>query len=500
MTGDRATGTLLITGGTVYTADADETVLTGAAVLVVDDTIAAVGPMAEVDRVLASLDPVRRTGLRTIDASRMMVLPGLVNAHWHEMFAMGLPMRGALRPPSDRGDTAAFMGAGGDMHQISAVFDSFDGLIEAMAPEEARAIAEYSMWTQTRGGVTTLGDMGSLNRPESMVEAARTLGIRFSASTWASDAICPPDADRFVRTRDAADVLAKFEDLLKQVTADTSGRIRCRPNISYVTNMTDELAAGMADLVTTHDLGFATHVGALRNEADLMRRHHGDTGVRRLAEFGLVDERLMAGHCAFVDESEQRLLLAGRAHITHSPAKYGPSGESALTGTGVVPALRRAGLDVSLSTDASSLPAAGMAEAMRAAWQMYNEMSADQTEVLPTDALAMATRIAAKGLRWDDAVGSLEPGKQADLVLVRTDDWRYVLNPRPLESFLWLGGSNDVDTVIVAGRPVVSGGAGVHVDEDELRERYLDALCSFSTRALRIPPDVARRATGRGAR
>lgn len=496
----RQPSTLLITGGTVYTADGDESVHTNAAVLVVDDTIAAVGPVAEVERAVAALDPVRFAELRTIDASRMMVLPGLVNAHWHEMFAMGLPMRGALRPASDRGDTAAFMGAGGDMHQISAVFDSFDGLIDAMTPDEAQAIAEYSMWTQTRGGVTTLGDMGSLNRPESMVDAAHTLGIRFSASTWASDAICPPDAEKFVRTRDAADVLANFETLLKLVAADSTGLIRCRPNISYVTNMTDELATGMAELVATHDLGFATHVGALRNEVELMRRYHGDTGVRRLAEFGLVDERLMAGHCAFIDEGEQQLLLDARAHITHSPGKYGPSGESSLTETGVVPALRRAGLDVSLSTDGSSLPAAGMAETMRAAWQMYNEMSADQTDVLPTDALAMATRIAAKGLRWDDAVGSLEVGKQADLVLVPTDDWRYTLNPRPLEGFLWLGGSNDVHTVIVAGQPVVRAGKGVAVDEDELRERYLDALGSFSVRCLGIPQEVAARATGRGAR
>ncbi|MFE9697839.1 amidohydrolase family protein [Streptomyces sp. NPDC006270] len=486
----------LITGGTVYTADAQESVHAGGAVLLVDGTIAAVGPAADVERAVAALTPQQRTGLRRRDARGMMVLPGFVNAHWHEMFAMRLPMRGALRPASDREDQVAFMGGGGDMHQISATFDRFDGLIDAMTPDEAQAIAEYSMWTQLRGGVTTLGDMGSLNRPHSMVAAAQRLGIRFSASTWASDAVCPPDQSRFVRTRDADGVLARVEELLELTGRDTSGRVRVRPSIAYVTNMTDELARGMADLVARHDLGFATHVGALRNEVALMRTYYGQTGVRRLAEFGLVDERLMAGHCAFLDEDEQKLMVAGRAHISHSPGKYGPSGESSLTETGVVPALRRQGLDVSLSTDGSSMPSAGIAETMRAAWQMYNEMSADQTEVLPTDALAMGTRIAAKGLRWDDAVGSLEAGKQADLVLVRTDDWRYLLNPRPLEGFLWLAGSADVDTVIVGGRTLLSGGRGVEVDESGLQERYLDALASFSTRALGIPGEVVGRVVG----
>jgi 5-methylthioadenosine/S-adenosylhomocysteine deaminase len=486
----------LITGGTVYTADAEESVHPGGAVLLVDGAIAAVGPAADVERAVDALPPERRAGLRRRDARGMLVLPGFVNAHWHEMFAMRLPMRGALRPASDRDDQVAFMGGGGDMHQISATFDRFDGLIDAMTPDEAQAIAEYSMWTQLRGGVTTLGDMGSLNRPSSMVAAAQRLGIRFSASTWASDAVCPADQDRFVRTRDADTVLQQAEDLLELTTRDTSGRVRFRPSVAYVTNMTDELARGMAGFVARHDLGFATHVGALRNEVALMRTYYGETGVRRLAEFGLVDERLMAGHCAFLDEDEQKLLLAGRAHISHSPGKYGPSGESSLTETGVVPALRRQGLDVSLSTDGSSMPSAGIAETMRAAWQMYNEMSADQTEVLPTDALAMGTRIAAKGLRWDDAVGSLEAGKQADLVLVRADDWRYLLNPRPLESFLWLAGSADVDTVIVGGRTLLSGGRSVEVDESGLQERYLSALGSFSTRALRIPAEVVGRVVG----
>ncbi|MER7663785.1 MULTISPECIES: amidohydrolase family protein [unclassified Streptomyces] len=490
----------LITGGTVYTADAEESVHANGAVLIVDGTIAAVGAADGVERAVAALDPARKAGLKRRDVRGMMVLPGFVNAHWHEMFAMRFPMRGALRPVSDRDDEVAFMGGGGDMHQISATFDRFDGLIEQMTPDEAQAIAEYSMWTQLRGGVTTLGDMGSLNRPRSMVAAAQRIGIRFSASTWASDAVCSPDQDRFVRTRDADGVLADVETLLRLASEDTSGRLRCRPSVAYVTNMTDELARGMAELVTRHDTGFATHVGALRNEVDLMRRYYGETGVRRLAELGLVDERLMAGHCAFLDEDEQKLLLAGGAHISHSPGKYGPSGESSLTETGVVPALRRQGLDVSLSTDGSSMPSAGIAETMRAAWQMYNEMSADQTEVLPSDALAMGTRIAAKGLRWDDAVGSLETGKQADLVLVRTDDWRYLLNPRPLESFLWLAGSADVDTVIVGGRTLLSGGRGVEVDEAGLQERYLAALGSFTTRALRVPDEVVGRVLGRWTR
>ncbi|GAA3412590.1 amidohydrolase family protein [Streptosporangium vulgare] len=254
--------------------------------------------------------------------------------------------------------------------------------------------------------------------------------------------------------------------------------------------MTDELGAGFAELVARYDVPFATHVGALRNEAEVTRGYYGTTPVRRFAELGLLSSRFMAVHCAFADDEEREMLVAANAHISHSPAKYGPAGESSLTETRAIPEFRRAGLDVSLSTDGAALPIGGMAEAMRVTWQIYNEMYADPTEVLPTDALAMATRLPARGLDWAGEIGSIEAGKQADLLLIPADDWRYLLNPRPLESFLALGGSTDVDTVIVAGRTLVEGGRATGLDEDELEADYIEALGTFSVRCLGVDPEL----------
>ncbi|WP_171168492.1 amidohydrolase family protein [Streptomyces sp. I05A-00742] len=481
---------LLFRDGYVYPADAGAQVLANGSVLVVGDRIAAVGTAADVDAAVAALEPAVRDGLRTVDARRSMILPGLVNPHWHELFAMRIPFKGALRPPHDRDDVAAFMALGGDLRQISVVFDSFHDQLDSLTPDEAEAIARYSMWTQLRTGVTTLGDVGSFNRPDAMADAALGLGIRFMASTWASDAVCAPGETRFRRTRDADGVLAGVQALLDRCAADTSGRLRARPSAVYGTNMTDELGRGFAELVERYDVPFAAHIGALRNEAEVMSTYFGATPVRRFAELGLVTDRLMSVHTGYADEEERKLLLAAGAHLNHSPAKYGGAGETTLTDTRMIPELRRAGLDVSLSTDGTALPIGGMAEAMRAAWQMFNEMSGDPTEVLPTDALAMATRIPAKGLRWDDEIGSLEPGKQADLVTISLDDWRYLLNPRPLESFLALGGSMDIDTVVVAGEVLLEGGRSTRLDERQLKDDYLEALGSFSVRSLGIAPDV----------
>jgi cytosine/adenosine deaminase-related metal-dependent hydrolase len=473
----------LIRGGCLYLADVGNQVIPGGCVLVEEDRIAAAGTAAAVEAELAARP---RPGLRTIDARGSMILPGFVNPHWHEMFALRFPFKGALRPASDRDDQPAFMALGGSIEQISMAFDGFADRADQLAPEEAAAIARYSMWTQLRSGVTALGDVGSVNRPEALAAAARELGMRCAVSTWASDAVCAPGAARFRRTRDADSVLARIEALLSGCQASPDGLVRAWPTIVYGTNMTDELGAGMAALASRYDVPFATHVGALRHEAEVTRTCYGTTPVRRFADLGLLSARFMAVHCAFADDDERKLLTAAGVHISHSPAKYGAAGESTLTETRAIPEFRRAGLDVSLSTDGAALPVGGMAEAMRSAWQAYNELYADPTEVLPTDALAMATRIPARGLGWDAEIGSLEPGKQADLVLIPASDWRYLLSPRPLESFLTLGGSADVDTVMVAGRVLVSGGRATETDEAELEAQYLQALGAFSVRCLGV--------------
>ncbi len=176
-------------------------------------------------------------------------------------------------------------------------------------------------------------------------------------------------------------------------------------------------------------------------------------------------------------------------HVNHSPAKYGIAGESTVSETRLIVELMRAGLSVSLSTDGLGYPIGGMPEAMSQAWLMHNEAWADNTVVLPSTALRMATRAGAQALRWDDRIGSIEVGKCGDLVLIQIDDWRYLLRPRPLDAFLTLGGSADVDTVIVDGQILVKHGEPTMCDEGELRRGYLDALIAFERRSGVISSD-----------
>lgn len=479
---------ILIRGGFVYTADADDRIHPDGSVLIVDGTVAAVGPQADVETALGRMAPEIRGRLRTVEADGMMVLPGLVNAHWHDMFAMRAAFRGALRPHDDRHDAPGFLARGGDMPLISSLFDRFCGLIDELTPDEAEAIARYSLWTQLVCGTTTLGDVGSLNRPDALATAARDLGIRCAVSTWAGDLVCEPGQNTPKRTRDTDTLLADLEELFRSCAADPTGLTRARPSAVYITNLSDELGVGLAEIVARHDSTFATHVGAQSRESAFVQDYFGLTPIRRLDKLGLLNDRLMAVHCAYADDEERQLLLDRGVHINHSPAKYGPSGEATISHTRLITDLLHAGAEVSLSTDGTTFPVGGMPENMRAAWQMHNEIQADQTALPPTQALAMATRTAARGLRWDDQVGSLEVGKQGDAVLVPVRDWRYLLNSRPLEAFLMLGGSSDIHTAVVGGHVVLEDGRSTRFDAHELEAEYLKALRSFSARIPGVDP------------
>lgn len=492
----QATSALLIRGGHVHTADAANRIHVDGSVLAVDGRIVAVGEAASVERAVRELPPGAAARLHTVDARESMVLPGFVNAHWHEMFGARVAFKGALRDIHDADDTPGYMAHGGDLPQVSVAFDRFHTLVDALTPAEAEAFATYSLWTQLRCGTTTIGDLGSLNRPEALTAALRRLGMRGAVSMWASDAVCAPGKSRYRRTRDTEALLGQVEDLLGSVATAPSGLVKARPSILCATNMTDELGSGLAQLAERHDTSVGAHVGSLRNEGEVVEAYFGKRSIRRFAELGLLSDRLLAAHCAWADEEEYRLLVDAGVHFSHSPAKYGANGESTLSETGMFTRLIRAGANVSLSTDGMVLPLGGMTETMRAAWQAHNEMSADQTVVRPTTALEMATRVPARSLRWADDVGSLELGKQADLVIVPAHDWRYLLNPRPLEAFLTLGSSTDVDTVIVGGRVLIDGGRPAHFDEAELRDDYLSALASFSRRVPGVPEPELNRLLG----
>lgn len=460
----------LVRNGFLYTGQLDRRFIPDAWVLIEGETIAALG---EAGRGEPPYDEL-------IDARGKMILPGFVNPHWHESF---------VAPNSECADDSHLRATpysrGGDIEALGSMFGFISGVAKRLTPDEALAIARWSLWSQLRSGTTALGDLGSANTADAMATAAIELGMRIRVSRWGSDIMIPNGAREYRQIADTQEQIDDWTALMESWNDHPSGLIGGMPTVMGAFGSSDRQLEAMGEIAARFHSPYGTHLAPLKNERQAVRAVFGLTPVERFDRLGLLTNRLIAVHTAYASEEEYQRLLETGVHICHAPAHYGMLGEKTLSETGQIARFIRDGAPVSCSTDGDVTFIGGMPEAMRAAHLGHNEACNDNTTCPPTQALLSATYFGARALGWGDRIGSLEAGKQADLVLVDIDDWRYRTGNHPLRTFLVTGGSRDVDTVMVAGEVVVRNGASTRFDEKVLLDDYLSAAHSARSRIQR---------------
>jgi cytosine/adenosine deaminase-related metal-dependent hydrolase len=458
---------VLIRGGFLYTADASNRVISDSWLLISGDRIEALGQLGQDE-------PAHD---RLVDARGKMVLPGFVNAHWHE--SLVAPCH---EQPDDSQLQPTPFAQGGNVEALGAMFGFIASVGARLTEPEALAIARWSLWTQLRSGTTALGDLGSANTADALAQAALELGMRIRVSRWGSDIMIKHGASKFERIADADEQARDWEDLLSKWDRHPSGLIGGMPSVMGAFGSSDQQLLALRDVAAKYDAPYAAHLAPLRNEAAALQAVFGRTSVGRFEALGLLGERLLAVHNAFASDEELDLMVERGVKICHSPAHYGQLGESTISETRRLGQLIKRGVAVSSSTDGGITYVGGMPEAMRATHLGHNEALADNTVCPPTTALRAGTLHGAQALHWSDRIGSLEPGKQADLVLIDIDDFRYAVGNHPLRIFLIAGSSKDVHSVYVAGRCLVEDGRSTLWDEAQLLRDYRAAATSARLR------------------
>ncbi|MBD0330429.1 MAG: amidohydrolase family protein [Thermoleophilia bacterium] len=367
------------------------------AVVVEDGRIAAVGPAAELGE-----------GERFEDS---VVVPGFVNAHSHLEYAV-----------------YAGFGDGLDFAEWILVH------IERKARigwEEHVANARAGAAECLRSGITTVGDASFSG---AAAVACAELGLR---------------ALVYLEVFGGPEQLAtRFEPARKRITPFLSDRVRLgiSPHAPY--SVTPELYAACLEL----GLPVATHLAESEDEhrwltsgtgpwerfADALPPPLGTTGIRHLAARGTLSPRVTAAHCVTVDDDELALLAASDVAVAHCPRS------NALLGCGVAPlaALRGAGLRVGLGTDSpASAVSFDMFDELRAAVLGERARARRADALTGAEALELATLGSARALGLDGEVGSLIPGKRADLTVVS------------LAGSTWLPWEDAATAVVLGGSP-----------------------------------------------
>ena len=379
----------------------------GAVAIADDGTIAEVGASADLG-----------TGERY---DGCVIVPGLVNAHSHLEYATYAGF----------GDGLPFVPWIG-MHVARK---------QALDPEDMVAIATIGALECLRSGITTIGDCSFSG---AAAAAAAATGLR--AIVYLE-----------VFGRDVS-ALDRFHELHSAIAPLLSERIAVgvSPHAPYT--CTVEVYRACAEL----GLPLATHLAESPAErewlvagkgdwsplASLLVPPPGETGIRLLAAAGLLGPGLTAAHCVHADPEEIELLAEHGVGVAHCPRSNG------FLGCGIAPLeeLRRAGVPVSIATDSpASTPSFDLFEELRCAI-MAARSRAERPDALPAAAaLELATLGGARVLGLDDRVGSLTPGKQADLAVISLVGSPFDPVEDPAVAAV-LGGSPDrVAATLVAG-------------------------------------------------
>jgi 5-methylthioadenosine/S-adenosylhomocysteine deaminase len=321
-------------------------------------------------------------------------------------------------------------------------------------PEFVRDGSRLAMAEMLRGGITCFNDMYFYG--EETARAAAEAGMRAMVGLIVLDFPHP-------FAKDAEEYLSKGLALHDEFRHHPLVRTAFAPHAPY--SVSDAPLGRVATLAEELDLPVHMHVHETADEISESLHRHGQRPLARLQRLGLVSPRLLAVHVTQVSDEEMGLLAEAGCQVLHCP-------ESNLKlAAGFCPAarLQAAGVNVALGTDgAASNNDLDMFGEMRTAALVAKAVAGDPSALPAHEVLRMGTLNGARALGWEQEIGTLEPGKAADIVAVRLGD----LETQPVyhvaSQLVYATGREKVTDVWVAGRQVLKGRRLTTLEEDEV--------------------------------
>jgi 5-methylthioadenosine/S-adenosylhomocysteine deaminase len=420
---------LIITNGWVITVDQDAHEYPNGFVAVTADKIVAVG---------ASREAADWTAAHQIDARGGLIMPGLVNAHTHAAMT-------------------CFRGLADDLPLMTWLNDH-------IFPAEARLKATHvhlgtllACAEMLLSGTTCFCDMYLFE--DAVAQAAHTAGMRAVVGEVLYDFPSPNYGPIEKGFRYTERLIDKWQD-------DPLVTIAVEPHSPYL--CAPELLQKAAKLAEAHALPLVIHVAETDSEVQTMRERWGRSPVGHLADIGVLAPNLLACHCVALDETDMALLQAHEVKVVHNPE----SNMKLASGIAPVPALLSRGICVALGTDGcASNNDLDMFSEMDTAAKLHKVATLDPTAVKAETVLRMATIDGARALGMADRIGSLEVGKQADIIVINTRQPHLTPFYHPASHLVYAARGGDVVFTIVAGRVLVANGRLTALDADDIMDR-----------------------------
>ncbi len=440
----------LIIRGTVVTMNARREVLSDGAVAISGDRIIGVGPHADV----AARFPEAREVGRAVD----LVVPGYVNAHQHLT-----------------ADRLVQSSIPDDLPPGESIFEWAVPTHAELTPDDDELTTILTLAESLTNGVTTTVEAGTVAHPDRVAAGARTIGARITLGMWGWDVeegpfAAPPD-----------EVIGRQSDLL---AVDHGPLIT--PWVTLVGHdlMSDELLTKASALARRSGTGLTFHLSPTTGDVDAYLGRTGRRPVEHLADLGVLGPEVLIAHGVHLSDSEVELLVATRTAVAACPWAYLRLGQGTTREFRHLDLWQRGGR-LALGCDAEN--AGDAVDGLRTAALfagLAKDVPVDPTVFGAHEAFELLTIGGAKAIGMAEEIGSIEVGKQADLVVHdRTGPSWYPHADDVVLQLVWGSDGRSVRDVWVAGDQVVADGRPTRVD--------LEALAPVAAAAKRALLDRA---------
>lgn len=370
---------------------------------------------------------------KEIDASKKILMPGLINAHTH--LAMSI-----------------FRNFGNDVSLETWLEEYIWPAETNITPEDVRIGSELSMAEMIESGTTSFIDM--YYYMDEVAKAAEETGVRGILTRG--------------MTNPSEEVLQGERDFYKKWHKKANGRLEMMVGSHAVYTNDREHLIKERDLAEELNVGLHIHLNESQNEVNNSIKANKLPPLEYVDTLGMLNNKTIAAHCVWLSEREKEIAIERRINMVHNPA----SNMKLASGFMEAQRLIDAGGNVCLGTDGvASNNIMDMFDEMRLASLIAKGRYLDPTNLKALTVLKMATVNGAKAMGKENELGKIKEGYLADLILIDFDNIRHVPNNDIIAALVYSTNGFDVDTTIIDGNVLYENKEFVNINIEELKSK-----------------------------
>ncbi len=387
---------------------------------------------------------------RTLDLNGDVLVPGFIQTHIHLCQTL-------------------FRGLADDLSLLDWLRLRIWPMEAALGETEMRASADLGLLELIRGGTTTILDMGSVHHTDHIGEAVAQAGSRaFIGKAMMDRGLGVPDGLR----EESADSLREAEGLYERWHGQANGRIQYSYAPRFAPSCTTNLLREVGEICADKNLVIHTHCAESIDEIKLVRDEFGVSNLTYLEDCGLTGPKSVFAHMVHLEDQDLQVVKSSATSITHCPS----SNCKLASGIAPIPAYLAAGINVALGADGA--PCNNALDAfteMRLAALLHKPAFGPKAMDART-VMQLATVNGAKALGMENELGTIEPGKRADLVHLRLDRPENGVAGSVFSKIVYTGSQQNVVNVWCEGEPLVSNRKTTTLDSEAIVARARESI------------------------